>query len=208
MYVHINYQNYLHVVLFSKVLFHTKIFDILNNHSLLLNYFWNRNIYTLSCRFNYANIANYLLLKAIWHFWFSFKRRKTRSSRSEVFCKNDVLRNFPKFIGKHLCQSLIFNKVADQACNFIKNETLAQVFSCEFCKISKNTFSYRIPPVVAAEKIFYLTRENSVNMNDYQTTSNLEKLLPWEAAFQMSLTIGSSVNSRKNSCNTSMVESN
>ena len=23
-------------------------------------------------------------------------------------------------------------------CNFIKNETLAQVFSCEFCKISKN----------------------------------------------------------------------
>ena len=26
------------------------------------------------------------------------------------------------------------------ACNFIKKETLAQVFSCEFCKISKNTF--------------------------------------------------------------------
>ena len=28
-----------------------------------------------------------------------------------------------------------------EACNFIKKETLAQVFSCEFCKISKNTFS-------------------------------------------------------------------
>ena len=27
-----------------------------------------------------------------------------------------------------------------QACNFIKKETLAQVLSCEFCKISKNTF--------------------------------------------------------------------
>ena len=25
-------------------------------------------------------------------------------------------------------------------CNFIKNETLAQTFSCEFCEISKNTF--------------------------------------------------------------------
>ena len=24
-------------------------------------------------------------------------------------------------------------------CNFIKKDTLAQVFSCEFCKISKNT---------------------------------------------------------------------
>ena len=27
-----------------------------------------------------------------------------------------------------------------QDCNFIKIETLAQVFSCEFCEISKNTF--------------------------------------------------------------------
>ena len=26
------------------------------------------------------------------------------------------------------------------ACNFIKKETLAQVFSCELCEISKNTF--------------------------------------------------------------------
>ena len=44
-----------------------------------------------------------------------------RSSRREVFC---VLRNFAKF-----------------NCNFIKKETLAQVFSCEFCEISMNTFS-------------------------------------------------------------------
>ena len=35
------------------------------------------------------------------------------------------------------------------ACNFIKKETLAQVFSCEFCKISKNTFFYRTPLVAA-----------------------------------------------------------
>ena len=28
-----------------------------------------------------------------------------------------------------------------EACNFIKKETLAQVFSCEFSEISKNTFS-------------------------------------------------------------------
>ena len=30
-----------------------------------------------------------------------------RSSRPKVFCKKGVLRNFAKFIGKHLCQSLI-----------------------------------------------------------------------------------------------------
>ena len=29
-----------------------------------------------------------------------------RSSRPEVFCKKDVLRNFAKFTGKHLCPSL------------------------------------------------------------------------------------------------------
>ena len=30
----------------------------------------------------------------------------------EVFCRKGVLRNFAKFTGKHLCQSLFFNKVA------------------------------------------------------------------------------------------------
>ena len=32
-----------------------------------------------------------------------------RSGRS-VVCKTGVLRNFPKFTGKHLCQSLYFDK--------------------------------------------------------------------------------------------------
>ena len=56
------------------------------------------------------------------------------SSCPEVFSKKGVLRNFTKFTGKHLCQSLFFNKV------FFKKETLTQVFSCEFCEMSKNTF--------------------------------------------------------------------
>ena len=34
---------------------------------------------------------------------------------------------------------------------FTKKETLEQVFSCEFCEISKNTFFYRIPLVTASE---------------------------------------------------------
>ena len=41
-----------------------------------------------------------------------------------------------------MCQSLFFNK-----------ETLAQVFSCEFCEISKNTFFHRTP-LVAASVLF------------------------------------------------------
>ena len=35
-----------------------------------------------------------------------------RSSCPEVFYKKGVLRNFTKLTGKHLCQSLFFNKVA------------------------------------------------------------------------------------------------
>ena len=54
--------------------------------------------------------------------------------------RKGVLRNFAKFTGKHLCQSLFFNKVAGLACSFMKQETLTQVFSCDFCQISKNTF--------------------------------------------------------------------
>ena len=40
-------------------------------------------------------------------------------------------------------------------CNFIKKKSLAQVFSCEFCKISKNTFSYRTPLVAASNCHLY-----------------------------------------------------
>ena len=60
---------------------------------------------------------------------------KGRSSRPEVFCKKGFLENIAKFTGKHLCQGLFFNKVW----NFIKKETLEQVFSCVLCEIFKNT---------------------------------------------------------------------
>ena len=41
-------------------------------------------------------------------------------------------------------------KLQAQACNFIKKETQAQVFSCEFCEIFKNSLFYRTPPVAAS----------------------------------------------------------
>ena len=42
-------------------------------------------------------------------------------------------------------------KLQAEACNLIKKENLAQVFSCEFCEISKNTFSYRTPKVAGSD---------------------------------------------------------
>ena len=49
--------------------------------------------------------------------------------------KSGVLKNVAKFIGKHLCQSLFLIQLRGKSCNFIKKETLAQVFSWEFCDI-------------------------------------------------------------------------
>ena len=56
-----------------------------------------------------------------------------RSSCPEVFCKIDVLMNFAKFTGKHLCQSIFFNKVAGLGCllllyYYYQNELLLLYF--------------------------------------------------------------------------------
>ena len=37
-----------------------------------------------------------------------------------------------------------------EACNFTKKENLAQMFTCEFCEISKNTFSYKTRPAAVS----------------------------------------------------------
>ena len=46
--------------------------------------------------------------------------------------------------------SLLINLQAS-TCNFIKKETLAQVFSCEFYEISKNTFFTEYLRVTASD---------------------------------------------------------
>ena len=85
-----------------------------------------------------------LLLKSLIKFsWITCDchiifQRFFRSSQQRCSMEKGVLRNFSKFRGKHLCQSLFFNKVTDLGCNFIKKETLAQVFCCDFWEISKN----------------------------------------------------------------------
>ena len=45
---------------------------------------------------------------------------------------------------ENTCASFLI-KLETEACNSIKKEILVQVFSCEFCEISKNTFFYGTP---------------------------------------------------------------
>ena len=57
-----------------------------------------------------------------------------------------------------------------KACNLIKKESLAQVFSCEFCEISKNTYFCRTPQVAIyipnwiIEYIYTYSRTVNVNL--------------------------------------------
>ena len=61
-----------------------------------------RNGTFLSPQFFLSNRIRYFVGDAI----------RNRNSYLEVFCKKVVFRNFAKFTGKHLCQSLFLNKVA------------------------------------------------------------------------------------------------
>ena len=71
--------------------------------------------------------------------------RFSRISRPEVFCKTGVLENFKKNHRKiYVPESLFWQSCRPEAYNFIKEESLEQMFSCEFFKIFKNTFSYRM----------------------------------------------------------------
>ena len=52
----------------------------------------------------------------------------------EVFCKIVVSRNFANFTGKHLCQSLFFNKVASLA-KFLRTPFLTEHLRATLSKV-------------------------------------------------------------------------
>ena len=58
-----------------------------------------------------------------------------------MFNKKAVLKNFAIFTEKHLRWSLFLNKNVDlQSWKFIKKRLQRRFFSCEYCKIFKNTW--------------------------------------------------------------------
>ena len=69
-----------------------------------------------------------------------------RSSGRKAF--SELSQNSQKYI---CARTSFLIKLQAEAWNFIKKETLTQVFSSEFGKISKNTFSYRTPLVASSE---------------------------------------------------------
>ena len=102
------------------VTFPTSIMVLFEIHQMFKGHFFNELSNTWS--------SIHEKVKKHWS-WVEKKRCLYRSSHRRCFLRKGVLRNFTNFTGKHPCQSL-----------FIKKESLAQVLSCEFCEISKNTF--------------------------------------------------------------------
>ena len=109
-----------------------------------------------------------------------------RKSHPEVFCKKvflEISQNSQEstcarasFLIKLQAFSishggfLMFSGGTEKACNFIKKGTLAQVFSCKFCKISKNTLFYRTPPVAPSIRSIMYIRWFPWTVNDLLTT--------------------------------------
>ena len=79
-----------------------------------------------------------VLLLATW------SKSILRSSHRRCSLRKCILRNFAKFIGKYLCQSVFFNKVAGlrlQVCNFIKKRPwLRCLFAVNFAKFLITAF--------------------------------------------------------------------
>ena len=73
-------------------------------------------------------------LRIVWALFFAVVVQK------KPFYQNGVTKNFLKFTGKRIWRDLYIDKVACFRKNFIKKVTPAQVLSCGFKNIFKNTF--------------------------------------------------------------------
>ena len=62
-----------------------------------------------------------------------------RRSCPEVFCKKGVPWNFTKFTGKHLCQSLFFNKIKLHTSGLLKKRLWHRCFPVNFAKFLRTS---------------------------------------------------------------------
>ena len=64
------------------------------------------------------------------------------TTRSSWFCKKGLLKNFTKFTGKHLCQSLFYNKAAGlRPATLLKKRLWHRWFPVNFVKILRAPIS-------------------------------------------------------------------
>ena len=63
-----------------------------------------------------------------------------RRSHQRCSMKKAILKNFAKFTGKHLCQSLFFDKVAGRPTTLLKKKLWRRCFPVNFTKFLRTHF--------------------------------------------------------------------
>ena len=127
--------------------------------SILTKCFMIGNIFVQSWLIGAKHLFLFHKIKQwMWRMLLPNSFQKCRSSRSQMFsrssllkmfCKNAVLRDFPKFTRKDLCQSLFITKVAGQARQlYLKRDPVSWCFLLILWNLEENLF-LRNTPVAA-----------------------------------------------------------
>ena len=97
--------------------------------------------------YNSENFGRKSFLLTAEHIFFSkFEIRNgmapsiNRSSHRRYSIRKGVLRNFGKFTGKHLCQSLFVNKVVGRPATLLKKRLWHRCFPMNFAKFLRTPF--------------------------------------------------------------------
>ena len=99
-------------------------------------YLYHKLQFIIFERINYSLFSQY---------FFPVKKLRQNQTCNTIFIQNAIiaiLNLISEAATRVVLWKKIFLEISQQSLffNFIKNETLVQVFSCEFCEISKNTF--------------------------------------------------------------------
>ena len=89
-----------------------------------------------------------------------------RNNHSQMFFKTGVFKVFAKFTGKHLCQSLFFNKVARPKTPF-KKRLWSRCFLVNFVKFLRTLFKQNISGVQKKNKEAELNHSIFISVTKY-----------------------------------------
>ena len=111
------------------------------------------------------------------HFGCRILRYIKRKQPAEVFYKKGVLKNFIKFTGKYLHQSLFFNKVTGLPATLLKKRLWHRCFPVNFVKILRTRFL-----LYTSKRLFLIkviSRHHWRMKNVLRRIKNLVKHLRW-----------------------------
>ena len=96
----------------------------------------------MNCKMLIIDVSWQIFEKCLFYLYvFACTNSSCRSSHQRCSVKKVVLRNFPKFTGKHLCQSLFLIKLQAALATLLKKRLWYMCFSVNFAKSIRTLFS-------------------------------------------------------------------